>query len=271
MHKSEVVTQGSRVPRLEGRQAFGVGREEGTARPRPRSRSVWNVVRLALAISFVWAHGAAGQVQQCVTPPSGMVSWWGGDGNPNDIIGTNHGTLQGGATYATGKVGQAFSFDGAADYVNVPHSAGLDVTTALTLDAWIKPAGAGTGNGIIIMKNPLKYALVWFPDTQKITFSLDIGGWADHVSNSSAPPDQWTHIAGTYDGSSVKIYINGVLDAEFPKIGLIATSTGDLTIGWRTDAPDVSYNGLIDEVEIFNRALSAEEIAAIANAGSAGK
>src|SRR3989304_5996219 len=115
MHKAEVVTQGSRVRRLEGRQTFGVGREEGTARPRPRSRSVWGVVWLALAISFVWAHGAAGQVQQCVTPPSGMVSWWGGDGNAFDIIGANNGTLMNGATYAAGKVGQAFSFDGVND------------------------------------------------------------------------------------------------------------------------------------------------------------
>src|SRR5438270_12952784 len=59
------------------------------------------------------------QVQTCTPPPPNMVSWWPGDGNANDIQGGNNGTLQGGATFASGKVGQAFSFDGVNDYGRV--------------------------------------------------------------------------------------------------------------------------------------------------------
>src|SRR6266404_8609218 len=84
----------------------------------------------------------------CTAPPSGLVGWWPGENNANDIQGTNNGTLQNGATAtATGKVGQAFSFDGVNDFVNVPTSATLDPTTTASMDAWVNftqtPLAAG--------------------------------------------------------------------------------------------------------------------------------
>ena len=69
-----------------------------------------------VGLTFVPAAGA----QVCVPPPPGMVSWWPGDGNANDIQDGNHGTLRNGATFAPGKVGQAFSLDGVAASVDVP-------------------------------------------------------------------------------------------------------------------------------------------------------
>ena len=151
--------------------------------------------------------------------------------------------------------GNALEFDGVNDYVEITHNDNLNMTEALTLDAWIKPAGAGITNGIIVMKNPLKYGLIWLPATQKLTFSLDIGGWADYVSNSIVPINQWSHIAGTYDGSIIRIYINGVLDTEYSKTGSIATSTENLTFGSRLDGNEF-FNGLIDEVRVWRTALS---------------
>src|SRR5690242_8648145 len=65
------------------------------------------------------------QVQTCTSAPPGMVGWWPGDSNANDIQGSNNGTLQNGATFATGEVGPAFSFDGVNDFVDVPTSNGL--------------------------------------------------------------------------------------------------------------------------------------------------
>ncbi len=207
----------------------------------------------------------------CAPTPGNMVGWWTGNGNTYDVAGGQDGTLEGGATYATGMVGQAFSLDGDGDYVSVPYSADFSMTTAVTVDAWINPAGAGTGNGIIVMKNPLKYGLVWVPGSGKVTFSLDIGGWADHMSDGAVPTGQWTHVAGSYDGSSVKIYINGALDAEDPQSGSIATSTGDLSLGFRTDGADEYFNGLIDELEIYGRCLDQTEIQRIYESGSLGK
>src|SRR5437867_10003102 len=65
------------------------------------------------------------QAPSCVAPPSGMVSWWPGDGNADDIQGGNNGTLQGGATFGTGEVGQGFSLNGTSAYVSVPDNANL--------------------------------------------------------------------------------------------------------------------------------------------------
>ena len=77
-----------------------------------------------------------------VPPPAGMVSWWPGDGNANDIVGGNHGTLAGGATFAKGKVGQAFSLDGVDDYVGdagtLSSFSFIQNTGVFTIDAWIR-------------------------------------------------------------------------------------------------------------------------------------
>lgn len=67
----------------------------------------------------------------CVAPPAGMVSWWSGDGHANDIQGANHGTLKNGTTFAPGKVAQAFSFDGADDYVAASDNVIINESTGL--------------------------------------------------------------------------------------------------------------------------------------------
>lgn len=200
-------------------------------------------------------------IESAQATESGLISYWPAENDANDAMGVNNGVANG-ATYVPGRVVQAFSFDGSDDYINVPDSASLDITSELTIDAWVKPNGIGVGNGIIVMKNPLKYGLVWLPSTQKISFSLDIGGWSDYVSTSTVPVGQWSHVVGTYDSSNVRIYINGILDVEIPKTGSIATSTENLTFGKRTDLTEI-FNGLIDEIKIYNRVLSASEIAGL--------
>src|SRR5262249_14080018 len=85
------------------------------------------------ADSTLTSSNATLTLLNCLLPPPGLVSWWPGDGNANDIQDGNNGTLQGGATFAAGKVGQAFSFDGASGSVVVPDSPSLDVTTQFTL------------------------------------------------------------------------------------------------------------------------------------------
>ena len=77
--------------------------------------------------------------QTCTPPPPNMTSWWPGDGNANDIQDGNHGTLLNGAAFAPGMVGQAFSFDGVDDFVEVPNSPSLNPTNQITVDAWYKP------------------------------------------------------------------------------------------------------------------------------------
>src|SRR5262249_60170423 len=96
--------------------------------------------------------GNAGKCKPCVTPPPNMVSWWPGDGNANDIQDGNNGTLQGGATFAAGKVAQAFSFDGVNGSVTVPDSANLDITGPLTIDVWVN---------VTAINQALNKAILW--------------------------------------------------------------------------------------------------------------
>jgi RHS repeat-associated protein len=219
----------------------------------------------------------------CVPPPSSMVSWWPGDGNAADLIGANDGALQGNATFAQGVVEQAFSFDGVGlgNFVQVPDSPlwtlGAD---DFTVDLWVKfnqvkgrdPfIGHDDGNG------SLNKWIFWFDNS-----GHGISGPAlrFHINGPSLGPidpiiapwtpttDHWYHVAVTRQGSTYALYIDGGRVATATDSHVIQDAAASLTIG-RAEA--YSLNGLVDEVEIFNRTLSAQEIQAIYNAGSAGK
>jgi hypothetical protein len=117
---------------------------------------------LFLTMGFTFSESAS----QCVTPPSGLVSWWPGENNANDIQSSNHGALQNGATFAAGKVGQAFSLDGVDDYVEVPDSPSLTPpSSSITLEAWVKP-DAVNGDYVIMSKynsnNPSVNGVSWY-------------------------------------------------------------------------------------------------------------
>ncbi|MBI4334667.1 MAG: hypothetical protein HY673_25720, partial [Chloroflexi bacterium] len=234
-------------------------------------------------ISTLSGHAVA---QTCVQPPAGLVSWWPGDGNANDIQGTNHATISG-ATLTTGKVDGAFRFDG-NDYWTVPDAAGLK-PSQITVDAWIwidqLPAGWSSPGWIadIVAK--------WdgSPDTgyelrlegDKLLFGLGDGspsyGWHGAVGDTALQPGQWYHVAGIYDGNTIKVFVNGVEDGNAPWGGPIVHSPNSLYLGgmigqtFMAGQLQRTFKGIIDEVEIYNHALSAAEIQAIFNAGSAGK
>lgn len=220
-------------------------------------------------------------VPVCVAPPSGMVGWWPGDGNANDIVGGNHGTLQNGATAtAAGRVDQAFSFDGVNDYVQIPNAA-LNNMAAGTIDMWIFPTENG-GNGTFGFGRPWfakqhnnvnSYAVFAFksPTDSKALFHLN--NQAPNVFGTTALTlNTWHHVAATWDGSFIRVYVDGVQDGQVASTQSLPFDLGSVTSigGWTGDGNNF-FEGLIDEVEIFNRALSAEEIQAIFLAGSAGK
>jgi hypothetical protein len=99
-------------------------------RARSLFKGLLHVGYAALFLGFLICTASA---QTCVQPPAGLVSWWPGDGNAQDIIGPNDGTLQGGTTFGPGMVGRAFRFDGVDDYVQVPHHPWLNPARALTI------------------------------------------------------------------------------------------------------------------------------------------
>ena len=104
---------------------------------------------LSLLLIFTLVGQAVAQT--CFAPPAGLVAWWPGDGNANDIVGGNDGVLNGDTSFTSGKVGQAFSFDGLGDFVQLPGTFGGG--PELTIDAWIKTTGTTTDFQIIVSAN----------------------------------------------------------------------------------------------------------------------
>lgn len=215
-------------------------------------------------------------VVSCVPPPSGMVGWWPGDGNASDLAGSNPGSLIGGATYTAGEVGPAFNFTASGQSVTIPNPVALNITDAISIDAWIKPSTAGV-NMRILDKQTAGGIDGYTLDLYQGHLRLLVG-WAGGLPNGvfftstqSIPANQWTFVAASYDGHTIKLYINGALDSSmaftnpFP-----AANARPLLIGNSSSGAEW-FRGAIDEVELFNRILTTNEIASIYGAGSAGK
>lgn len=207
--------------------------------------------------------------QNCVSPPSGLVSWWPGDGNANDIQDGNNGTLQG-ATFTPGLVGQAFSFDGVNDYVAISNAPSLTLNAQFTIEFWMRPSvsisPATTNAPYLLAKGP----------NDSIGFAnsdgrIEVRGITPRLYSSTSTwnAGTWYHIALTFDATGYKLFINGVQEGSVTNSYSILSSSNDLSLGGH--GPSNFFNGQLDEVTINSRALTAPEILAIYNAGSAGK
>jgi hypothetical protein len=221
----------------------------------------------------------------CAPPPSGLVGWWRAEGDGNDASGNNNtGTLSSGASFAPGKVGRAFSFDPSSPAPSfvIPDSPSLRLTNQLTIEAWINPKSTNFYQPIVAkVGGPNGYY-----DDYGYEFMLDrngLGGqfsspgrrWPGYGIECALPVviGTWYHAAWTYDQSAMKLYWNGQPVAT-NVIGAhpIDTWESRLHISGDDDPQFPSlFAGLVDEASVYNRALSDSEIAAIYNAGSAGK
>ena len=210
----------------------------------------------------------------CVPPPSGLIAWWPGEGNANDIASTNNGTLQNGATFGLGKVGEALLLDGANQYVQVPYSPEWAFgTSSFTIELW---ANFANGSGVFaFMSSDAGYG-----QNNKWIFWLNSGGLQLHINGVNGTSwigsatfsptlHQWYHIAITRQSRTYVFYVNGSPVSTNNDSVAIPDSGSPLMIGEAEGAN--FFNGLLDEVSIYNRALSPNEITAIYNAGSAGK
>ena len=210
----------------------------------------------------------------CIPGPPGMISWWSANGHTLDLVGDNDGVLQGDSGYTDGMVGKALSFDGVDDFVRVSDSSSLQaITTAFSIEAWAKPSALPVGDeyydsSIVVREDYGEgFALV----TKGNAFGLWIGNDVPNGIIATSDPvttGSWYHVVGTYDGSNARIYINGILEGTQPVT--IINRNLDLTIG-SSRGEGRFFNGLIDEVTIYNRPLAAEEIMGIYSAGSGGK
>ncbi len=226
----------------------------------------------------------------CFPPPAGLVGWWPGDGNANDIAGTNNGILQGGATAsAIGVVGSAFSFDGTNAFVQIPDAPALKPTN-LTLEAWVMFSGldsalsgtAPAGDQYIVFKQNSRtfyfegYALEKYRLANGDVFMFTVGSASGEEvflpSATLVSTGIWYHVVAVRGSNFMQLYVNGQLETQTnvsfaPDYGtkpLYFGTSGDT--GW-----DGKLKGSLDEASLYNRVLSANEVAALYAAGAAGK
>lgn len=253
-------------------------------------------------IAGIYNAGTSGKCRQIASVvPDDQVVWLTGDGDANSVPADGpNGTLQNGAGFAVGNVGQSFRLDGVDDYVLIPQAATHDVGTSggFTIETWVDPAD-GNKNPLVEWGGGGSYGVhLWlglscpsFPcSNPPVTPGALYANLIDTSNNnhqfgtavSVASTNAWTHVAITYDkltGVGV-LYVNGMA-VETRNLGVFTPKTNlPLNIGARPipdpgggcgAGGDCFYNGKLDEVSIYDRALSADEIKSVADAGAAGK
>jgi hypothetical protein len=199
--------------------------------------------------------------------PSGLVAAYGfeeasgssvADGSNN----SNTGTITGATRTASGRFGSALTFNGTSDWVTVPDASSLDLTNAMTLEAWVRPA-AVTGWRTVLMKeqtNGLVYSLYANTDTNRPSAHVNPGNEVDTRGTAQLAVNTWAHLAATYDGANLRLYVNGTLASTHAVTGNMVNSTGALRMGGNQPWGEW-FSGQIDEVRVYRRALSASEIA----------
>jgi choice-of-anchor C domain-containing protein len=213
--------------------------------------------------------------------PAGLVSWWRAEGNANDSVGNNHGQLRNGAGFAPGMVGQGFLLDGVNDYVLVPDSSTLDLTNEITVELWFKPDEWAAGDTLIDKRtfNDCNYGAIFSQEHGLTVYFADRAqGW--HTSEYFPLPSVgvFHHFACTLaqadqDHVAVRTYLDGALVKDQLFLGRLANAANSapVSIGTERDGAADFFKGIIDEISLYNRALSEAEVADIFHAGSAGK
>ncbi|MFO1487826.1 MAG: LamG-like jellyroll fold domain-containing protein [Verrucomicrobiota bacterium] len=227
---------------------------------------------------FVNECGNSNTCSQTVTVLASpcQLGWWPGDGNGNNLAGGHAGLLQGGVGFTAGMVGQAFNFSGSGQAVEVPNTAALDITGAISIEAWIKPTFA-FGNNAILNKATAGTPDGYYFDVYQSRLRFLVGnagvlGLGIYFQSAQLiPAGQWTHVAATYDGALIKLYVNGVLDSSMAFTDPFPGPNGRPLVIGNTSLGGAGFQGAMDEVGLYGCILSSNDIAAIYAAGSSGR
>lgn len=215
----------------------------------------------------------------CAPRPPGLIAWWPGEGVPFDVVGTNHGTLQNGATYGPSVTGQGFRLDGTNDYISLPEDPATDLSRmpVWTIEAWVTPTSLTNKTWPTIYSEGRwgismgLQATNGFPENWILTNATGSSVFRGYIRLTNNQP---SHVALVNDGATLTFYVNGAFagstntptilpNANGAAIGAVVQNGGS--------APNSFLAGTIDEVSLYNRALDSNEVFAIWQAGSAGK
>jgi hypothetical protein len=207
--------------------------------------------------------------------PGKLVAWWKLDeADGNDVADSSGngrmGRLVGNPQWrpAGGKVGGALEFDGSGDYVEVGNESAFDITDAITVAAWLKVNRFEKRWQTIVAKGDTSWRLQRTAAEDTIAFhctgikSIPISSeWPYGIEGKKSVNDgEWHHAVGVYDGSTVSLYIDGVLDNSSPASGAIQTNDFTVNIGGNSEQIDREWNGLIDEVCVIAGAIDANMV-----------
>ena len=198
--------------------------------------------------------------------PSGLVAAYGfneGSGTTvTDASGNGHtGTITNATWAATGKYGKALQFNGTNALVSIPNAASLQLSTGMTLEAWVNPSTVNSAWRDVIYKGNDNYYLeATSTNASKPDAGMIAGGsYADAYGTAALTASTWSYLTETYDGSTLRLYVNGTLVTSTAHTGTIATSTNPLQIGGDS-LYSQDFAGLIDEVRVYNVALTAAQV-----------
>jgi len=211
-------------------------------------------------------------------PRKGLVAHWAADGDARDSAGAHHGKIGKGVSFAAdrhGKARGAFLFNGRSGFITVPDQNSLDTDDAFTLSAWIKPEAYQDEAGYYPMilnkwfssgsQGHGDYILGLVKETGRACLAVASGKAVDSITGvSAAPKGAWTHVAATFDRGRMSLYVNGRLEATKVSGNVKRTDPAEYALddvkigGLHHDT--YNFHGAIDDVAIWNRALSAEEI-----------
>lgn len=230
-------------------------------------------IALSVLVGNVAVLGSV-QANSCDSVKEGLVACYSFDSNANDASGKgNNGTVNGAITLTTDRFGNANSaYDFKDGYIEIPDSNNsLDLTTGITMVAWVNPREQPdeplfTGGGIIFNKES-NYEMALTTNTNTIRYAFSLNGssqWSD--TGVSVDTNKWTLVVVSYDGNTITVYKNGEIVHQRVEKGSApvsdaAAGIGSREMGYSSYPKWVSrFNGMIDDVRIYNRAISEEEV-----------
>ncbi len=248
------------------------------------TNSTYNTSDSSSATVYIYDPLASSPSSVPTSAPSGLVALWKAEDNATDVKAGISGTFYS-SNYESGVVGKAFVFDGDGGHVRIADQTAFHFTNACTIEAWVNLGSLGDWHEIVSKWDAAggvsgkSYTLGTYPDG-RVKFGGshdgDDGTSTSVVSTNSLCPGKWTHVAATYDGTNLKMYIDGSLQSTVNWPGSFYAGTHDLSIGACVGNVSAGsgvsfFNGRIDEVSLYNTALSASQISDIYTAGRGGK
>ena len=235
-------------------------------------------------ITFTAANGVGSDAVQnftltinepvCMAPPVDLVAWYPAEGDASDVKSGIHGTQLDGADFVAGKAGQAFAFNGSTAVVQMPDNDAWDFgANAFTIETWVK-FNAISGSDVLVAHSEGTGSVnkwIFWLHNGALEFHLNGSAVANITSSATFTPviGQWHHVAVTRTGNTYKFYVDGAQNGSDRFDGnTVPNATATLTFGKAETLPAI--NGMLDEVQIFSRALSGPEIQSVYNASTEG-